>query len=306
MSSSSGACIVALLIIGSRNLNVEPGFNNVTSSRAAPVIDAWMQHPGQRFLDNEMFSSLRRWKPGPFSQTAQPIEVTLEVMDQAGVARGLLCAWWGPEGPMIANEEVAAVCEAYPDRFVGVASVDLRRPMAAVAELRRCVEDLGFRALRILPWLWGLPPDDRRYYPLFAVCCELDITFCTQVGHTGPLRASAPGRPIPHVDHVALEFPELRIVGGHIGVPWLGEMISLATKYPNVYIDTSAYTCARYPAELVDYLRGHGRRKVLFGSNHPFWPATDCLAGLADLGLDEPTRQAFQHDNAADVFGLES
>lgn len=161
------------------------------------------------------------------------------------------------------------------------------RPMAAVAELRRCVQEFRFKALRVLPWLWGLPPDDRRYYPLYAVCCELDITFCTQVGHAGPLRASEPGRPIPYLYHVALEFPELRIVGGHIGVPWLSEMISLATKYPNVYIDTSAFTVRRYPGELVDYLRGHGRRKVLFGSNHPFWPATDCLPGLDELQPDE-------------------
>ena len=101
---------------------------------------------------------------------------------------------------MISNDEVAALCSAHPDRFVGVASVDLTRPMAAVAELRRCVETFGFRALRILPWLWGLPPDDRRYYPLLAACCELDITFCTQAGHAGPLRPSAPGRPIPHLD----------------------------------------------------------------------------------------------------------
>lgn len=276
----------------------------MTSTSSIPVIDAWMQHPGQSFLDNEIFSPLRRWKPGPFSDTAQPIETTLKVMDQAGVARGLMCAWSGPEGAMISNDEVAAVCAAYPDRFVGVAAVDLMRPMPAVAELRRCVEDLGFRALRMLPWLWGLPPDDRRYYPLFAACCELDVTFCTQVGHAGPLRASQPCRPIPHLDHVALEFPELRIVGGHIGVPWVEEMISLATKYPNVYIDTSAYSCARYPAALVDYLRGHGRRKVLFGSNHPFWPATDCLTGLDELGLDEPTKQAFLRDNAAAAFRL--
>ena len=81
-------------------------------------------------------------------------------------------------------------------------------------------------------------------------------------------------------------------------------MISLATKYPNVYIDTSAYKASRYPRELVDYLRGHGRRKVLFGSNHPAWPAADCLAGLAELGLDEGTRELFLHGNAERVFGL--
>ena len=124
---------------------------------------------------------------------------------------------------------------------VGIASVDLHRPMDGVRELRRRVKQDGFKGLRVLPWLWGLPPDDRRYYPLFAECCELDIPFCTQVGHAGPLRESEPGRPIPYLDRVALEFPELRIVGGHIGVPWLDEMLWLVMKYPNVFIDTSAY-----------------------------------------------------------------
>ena len=70
----------------------------------------------------------------------------------AGVESGLLCAWWGPSGAMIGNNDVAAICAAHPDRFTGVASVDLTRPMAAVAELCRCVETYGFRALRVLPW----------------------------------------------------------------------------------------------------------------------------------------------------------
>ena len=269
------------------------------------IIDAWMQHPGPDFVADPMFDSLRRWKPSPWSEEAQPVEATLEAMDEAAVAVGLLCAWWGPSGPLIGNDEVAKQCAAHPGRFVGVASVDLYRPMEAVRELRRCVRDLGFKALRVLPWLWGLPPDDRRYYPLYAECRELDVTFCTQVGHAGPLRASEPGRPIPYLDHVALEFPELRIVGGHVGVPWLTEVISLCTKYPNVFVDTSAYTAARYPAELVAYLKGHGRSKVLFGSNHPFWPARDCLVGLSELGLDDASQRLFLTDNARRAFRLD-
>jgi len=81
-------------------------------------------------------------------------------------------------------------------------------------------------------------------------------------------------------------------------------MISLATKYPNVYIDTSAYKASRYPRELVDYLRGHGRRKVLFGSNHPAWPAADCLADLDSLTLDGESTELFLHGNAERVFGI--
>ena len=270
------------------------------------IVDAWMQHPSAQFLADPIFDTLRRWAHGQLGAGEVPVEATVAAMDSAGVRTGMLCAWWGPQGPLITNDEVAEACRRYPDRFAGVAAVDLARPMDAVRELRRCVRDLGFRALRVVPWLWDLPPSDRRYYPLYAECVELGIPFCLQVGHTGPLRPSEPGRPIPYLDTVALEFPELVIVGGHIGYPWTTEMISLATKYPNVYIDTSAYRASRYPGELVDYLRGHGRRKVLFGSNHPAWPAADCLAGLSDLQLDGETTELFLHGNAERVFGLAS
>jgi predicted TIM-barrel fold metal-dependent hydrolase len=176
--------------------------------------------------------------------------------------------------------------------------------MEAVRELRRCVRKLGFRALRILPWLWNLPPNDRHYYPLYAECIELGIPFCLQVGHTGPLAPSEPGRPIPSLDEVALDFPELTIVGGHIGYPWTVEMIALATKYPNVYIDTSAYKATRYPRELIEYLQGHGRKKVLFGSNFPMLTPAECLEGLDGLNLSAETRALFLGGNAARVFQL--
>jgi predicted TIM-barrel fold metal-dependent hydrolase len=274
------------------------------SSLISCVIDAWMQHPNAQWIGNPMFDSLRRWKPGKWSETSQPIEATLAEMDRAGVSVGMLCAWHGPAGPMIGNDEVAHHCRAHPGRFVGIASVDLHRPMDGVRELRHRVKQDGFKGLRVLPWLWGFPPDDRRYYPLFAECCELDIPFCTQVGHAGPLRESEPGRPIPYLDRVALEFPELRIVGGHIGFPWTAEIMSMATKYENVYIDTSAYKVSRYPADIVEFLKGHGRRKVLFGSNHPAWPAVDCLEAFDSLGLDEQTARLFLHDNAVRAFKL--
>lgn len=268
-----------------------------------PIIDAWIQHPTPAFAGHPMFAALRRWMGLTEVPSAFPIELTLSAMDAAGVTRAVLSAWWGPDGPLITNDEVAAHVRAHPDRFIGAASVDLARPMEAVRELRRAVRELGLRAVRILPWLWGLPPNDRRYYPIYCECIELGIPFCLQVGHAGPLRPSEPGRPIPYLDEVALDFPELVIVGGHVGYPWTDEMIALATKYENVYIDTSAYKPSRYPPQLVSFLRGHGRRKVLFGSNFPMILPGDCTAQLGELGLEAEARRAFLHDNAARVFG---
>ena len=67
------------------------------------------------------------------------------------------------------------------------------------------------------PWLWNRPPNDKFYFPLYIKCIELDILFCTHAGHAGPLMPSDPGRPIPYLDKIALIFPELKIVAGHIG-----------------------------------------------------------------------------------------
>ncbi len=269
------------------------------------IVDAWMQHPTRRLLERAEFEPLRRWTGGLLPEGDPPIEASLAAMDAAGVDVGLLSAWHAPEGPLITNDEVAAWVAAHPDRFAGVAAVDLARPMAAVRELRRCVAELGFKGLRVVPWLWEAPPTDRRYYPLYATCVELGVPFLTQVGHTGPLRPSETGRPIPYLDQVAIDFPELVIVGGHIGYPWTEEMVAVARKHEHVHIDTSAYTAKRYPPELVAYLRSRGgRRKVLFGSNAPMLTPAQALGDLDALGLDDEARGLFLGGNAQRLFGL--
>ncbi|HVT34030.1 MAG TPA: amidohydrolase family protein [Nevskiaceae bacterium] len=268
------------------------------------IVDAWIQHPTLRFAQQPMFESLWRWTKQRPPSSEVPLEFTLATMKQAGVDHALVSAWYGPQGALISNDEVAHWVAQSKGMLHGVCSVDLMRPMEAVRELRRCVRERGFKALRMLPWWWNLPPNDRHYYPLYAECCELGVPFCLQVGHTGPLMPSEPGRPIPYLDQVALDFPELTIVGGHIGYPWTQEMIALATKYEHVYIDTSAYTARRYPPELVAYLRGHGRRKVLFGSNYPMIAPADCLKELDSLGLDPGARADFLGGNAQRVFRL--
>lgn len=268
------------------------------------IIDAWAQHPTLRHLRDPIFDSLRRWTKAAPPTEEFPVSATLAAMDEAGVAKSLICAWVAPRNVMISNDEVAGFVAQAPARLVGVGSVDLGKPMAAVREVRRCVEQLGFKAVRVLPWLWELPPTDRRFYPVYAACCELGVPFCTQIGHTGPLMPSEVGRPI-YLDQVALDFPELTIVGGHIGYPWTEEAIAVATKHENVYIDTSAYTARRYPPALVEYQRGHGRRKVLFGSNYPMIPPAKALEGLAELGLDEEARALFLGENARRVFTLD-
>jgi predicted TIM-barrel fold metal-dependent hydrolase len=267
------------------------------------IIDAWAQHPTLRHSQDPIFDSLRRWTKAEKPTRELPLSVTIKAMDEAGVSKSLISAWVAPRTIMISNDEVAGFVAQAPDRLIGVGSVDISKPMTAVREIRRCVEELGFKAIRVLPWLWELPPTDRRFYPVFTACCEMGVPYCTQIGHTGPLMPSEVGRPI-YLDQVALDFPELVIVGGHIGYPWTDEAIAVATKHENVYIDTSAYTVKRFPPALVGYLRGHGRQKVLFGTNYPMITPSKALADLNTLGLDDQVKTLFLGGNAERVFKL--
>ncbi len=268
------------------------------------IIDAWGQHPTLRQLQDPMFESLRRWSKTSIPTVAPPVSMTVELMDQAGVDLTLLSAWAAPRAYMISNDEVAGFVAEAPDRLMGVGSVDISKPMVAMREVRRCINELGFKAIRILPWLWEVPPTDRRFYPVYAACCELGVPFCTQIGHTGPLMPSEVGRPI-YLDQVAIDFPELTIVGGHIGYPWTDEAIAVATKHENVHIDTSAYTAKRYPPALVEFMRGHGRHKVLFGTNYPMITPAKALEGLDSLSLDDEARELFLWGNASRVYKID-
>eukprot|EP00127_Corallochytrium_limacisporum_P000146 Clim_evm7s6 gene=Clim_evmTU7s6 len=269
------------------------------------IIDAWAQHPTARHAADPIFDSLRRWTGGKIPKEQIPVSVTVGAMQQGGVSKALISAWYAPRNCMISNDEVAQfVSEGPKGMLYGVGSVDISKPMEAVREVRRCVRELGFVGIRVLPWLWEVPPTDRRFYPVYAACVDMGVPFCTQIGHTGPLMPSEVGRPI-YLDQVALDFPELTIVGGHIGYPWTEEAIAVATKHQNVYIDTSAYTAKRYPPELVRYMRTNGKKKVLFGTNFPMIPPAQCLKDISTLGLDDETMDLFLAGNAQRVFNLD-
>ena len=270
------------------------------------IIDVWANPPLA-----EMFAHLPEVKR-LFEQsgTSQFLERGLSaaevvgLMDAAGIERLFVTSWVRPGRSLASNDRVAEFIGDYPARFVGVAGVDLERPVEAVRELDRAVRELGFKALRIIPWLWKLPPNDRLYYPLYVKCIELGIPFCTQVGHTGPLMPSETGRPIPYLDEVALTFPELKIVGGHIGYPWTDEMIALAWKHEHVYIDTSAYLPRYYPPQLLQFMNSHGQDKVLFATNFPMLELKKCVDQAAALDLKPEARAKFLSGNARRVFGL--
>jgi predicted TIM-barrel fold metal-dependent hydrolase len=239
-----------------------------------------------------------------------PLAEELRRMDAAGIEKGLLIATTGGfagsdiyfEKPV---DRIADVIAEHPRRFKGLVGINPSRIVPWLAHVERAVRELGFVGAHLYPHWFGKPPDDRLYYPFYAKCAELGVPIQIQVGHSAQNFLPTVANPM-RLDRVALDFPELTIVGIHIGYPWVEEMISVATKHNNVFVGCDAHAPRYWDASFVRFVdSSRGRDKVLFGTD---WPVIDferAVREIAELDLKEETRRKLLFDNAVRVYRLE-
>lgn len=208
-------------------------------------------------------------------------------------------------GLYIENDWVAELIDRMPGRVIGGIGIDPTRDiMESLAEIDRCCSLFSAKLVRLYPYAANLTPEDRRFYPIYAKCCERSLAVWTQVGHTAALMPSAPGRPI-YLDRVALDFPKLRIIGGHIGWPWTEEMIAMALKHPNLYVSTCAHAPDHWPNGILHFLKTRGRNKIIFATNWPYISFDRYFQKYSTLDLDDETERAFLRDNVRRALRLE-
>lgn len=264
---------------------------------------------GQTGLDETFKAQVRM---APEIRGGVSIPAYLAKMDRAGIDRSLLiavrCGDLNVKGSFeIPYARVREICAEYPDRFSGLAGVDPTRGMEQVRELEVAVREYGFVGAHFYPHWFGLPPDHARVYPIYAKCCELDIPIMMQVGHnlvySRERRLPSVGRPIC-LDQVAIDFPELKLLGIHIGVPWTDEMISMAWKHENIFIGGDAYAPRHWPPQLVHYANSYGREKVLWGTDWPVIDPERSVREVEELGLRPEAKRLLMRDNALRIFRL--
>ncbi len=241
-----------------------------------------------------------------------PHERMLAMMDDAGIERALLIATKTgrlglPGSWHLPYEIVAAAIRAYPARFSGLAGIDPTEGMHGVRELERAVRELGFIGAHMYPHWFDLPPDHARWYPFYAKCVELDVPVQMQVGQSliytpeQPMRSV--GRPIL-LDGIACDFPELKLIGIHVGIPWTDEMIAMAWKHPNVFIGTDAHSPKYWPPQFIQYINTYGQDKVLFGTDYPVLDFKRTRDEIEALGLRDEAKAKCLRENARRVYKL--
>ena len=209
---------------------------------------------------NEFFGD----KIGASAETVQGVELDemLRRMDAAGIERGFLIAVkCGPPGHPscyhIPMEVVDRAIKDYPDRFFGLYGIDPTMGMKGVREFQEAVEERGYIGAHGYPHWFEMPIDHARWYPFYTKCCELDVPIQFQIGQSMVYAPDYPirsvGQPIT-MDPVACDFPELKLIGIHVGIPWTDEAIAMAWKHKNVYLGCDAHSPKYWPASFVQYI----------------------------------------------------
>jgi uncharacterized protein len=187
-------------------------------------------------------------------------------------------------GLWVPNEVVAEYVRKHPDKLVGWCSVDPNEP-DCVEQLEYCVTELGLKGLKVGPVYQHFDPTDRRHWPLFRKCVELNIPTIWHQGTTFPSAARLRwGTPL-QLEDLAMELPDLTMIVAHLGHPWEEDLVALMRKTPNMYADISAvhYRPWRYWQAMVTAMEYGVSGKLLLGSDFPSATVDNVIVGLRNI-----------------------
>ena len=225
------------------------------------------------------------------------VAYTLAKMDKYGIDKAMIG---------LSNEAGKEAVGRYPERFFGSYHANPNKGMDEVRAIIHAKEELNIRAVTGFPsgTLPQCPINDKRWYPIYAKCVELNLPFCCTVGVPGPRIPMAPQK-VELIDEVCWFFPELKFVMRHGAEPWTDLAVKLMLKYPNLYYMTSAFSPKYYPSSIIDYANSRGANKIMYAG---YWPMGLSLerifTELPSLPLKDEVWPRFLRDNALEVFEL--
>jgi predicted TIM-barrel fold metal-dependent hydrolase len=197
--------------------------------------------------------------------------------------------------------ESESLAEQYPGRFVGLWAVNPQLGMNGVRRAREVLENKWVVGLWIHTHSFDRRFDHADYYPYYALAAEFGVPVAMQAGTSGGLMPSECGLPVG-IDRPAIYFPEVNFLLSHTGWPWVAECVAMALKFSNVYLGTCAYPPKHWDPAVHSFLRGPGKRKVIYGTNFPTVGHRGSLAQVDDLGLTDDVKANLLSENAKRIF----
>ena len=228
------------------------------------------------------------------------VAYTLQEMDKVGIERALITVSEEDETSKLAVRN-------HPDRFIPSGTVDPNQGIEALRRMVREYEEFGIKAVTTFPCgnIPQVPINDKRYYPVYAKCVEIDIPIFCCAGVPGP-RIPMDAQKVELVDEVCWFFPDLVFIFRHGCEPWTELAVKLMLKWPNLYYSTSAFAPKHYPKAIVDYANTRGADRVLYAGYFPMGLSLERIfRELPDVPFRDHVWPKFLRENALRLFDLD-
>jgi predicted TIM-barrel fold metal-dependent hydrolase len=227
------------------------------------------------------------------------VDDLIEAMDDAGVDCGVLtCGLQDPDRShrkgFYAAEDFLAIADQHAGRFLVSATVDqATRPLDSCRRIRELAQHPLVVMVRVTPLVEQYELNHRLYYPVYATCAELGLPVSINIGIPGPKVRSRCQDPVL-LEDVLVDFPELTVIGAHMGHPYETLLIQYMLKWSQLHLMTSAYLATYMDPGLVRFMdSSRGKGRVLFASDHPVLPAKKALEAATKLPLSEAAMEEF-------------
>ncbi|MBI3966458.1 MAG: amidohydrolase [Chloroflexi bacterium] len=277
-----------------------------------PIVDFRLRPPIPGLLALDVpYGRAGRWLPTrlgvqfPRSAEERSLELLFAEMAEAGIATGVIPGRTVPPG--IANEEITGFVREHPDRFVGVAGIDLANRKQSVAEVERAIGELAMRGISIEPGFQSPPleVDDPSVYPVYERAEQLGVpVLLTMSLFLGPDIGWCQ-RNTAKLDRVAGDFRRLNLVLCHASWPYVETAIGLALKRPNVYLSPDLYVIDMPFAESFGRaLNGFLQDQFLFATAYPLRPLKETVDAFSALGLSDSILEKALTHNARRLLKL--
>jgi predicted TIM-barrel fold metal-dependent hydrolase len=113
------------------------------------------------------------------------------------------------------------------------------------------------------------------------------------------------GRPVPALDDVAADFPDVTWIAAHFAWPWHLELMAVARHKGNVFVDLSGWAPRYIPAEVLQYANSVIPEKFLFGSDFPLLSPDRWLSEFDALAIKDEVRPKILYENACRVLDVD-
>jgi predicted TIM-barrel fold metal-dependent hydrolase len=241
-----------------------------------------------------MFRNIPGFQPG-----ADFLSLVVAEMDKYGIERAMIGV--SPE-----NESAIRALQEYPDRFFASYECNPNEGMDEVRKIVALHQRFGLKAVTAFPC--GLCPqvpiNDKKFYPIYAKCVELDIPICVCAGVPGPRLPMAPQR-VELIDEVCWFFPELKFVIRHGAEPWTELAVKLMLKWPNLHYMTSAFAPKYYPKDIIDFANTRGADKIMYAGYFPMGLSLERIfTDMPHVPFRDHVWPKFLRENALRVFQL--